>query len=235
MKGLQMNPLILICSEDAEFYLLFSHVLEVDGFATELAGGVEDAIRHATEREPQAVVLDCQPASAAGPRLCARLKGDLDTEALPVIALIASGAEHQQLDLLKAGIDESFLRPFAPAKLLAYLNGKLRTPLLPNGGGEGGSLMCGELKMQLGSRRVHCNGQQLHLGPLEFNLLRHLIENPGKVCSRDELVGAAWPANIHVGARTVDVHVSRLRKALSPHNVIRTIRSAGYALEEQEI
>ncbi|MGX5832534.1 response regulator transcription factor [Mesorhizobium sp. 43Arga] len=229
-----MTPLVLICSEDAEFFLIFSHVLEVDGFATELAGGVEDAIRKAAEHEPQAVVLDCQVAGAAGPRICARLKGDLQTEALPVIALIASGAEHQQLDLLKAGIDESFLRPFAPAKLLAYLGGKLRAPLLPNGG-QWGSLNCGQLKMEFGSHRVHCNGQQLHLGPLEYNMLRHLMENPGKVCSRDELVGAAWPANIHVGARTVDVHVSRLRKALSPHNVIRTIRSAGYALEEQEI
>ncbi|MGX9120936.1 response regulator transcription factor [Mesorhizobium sp. BHbsci] len=228
-----MTTLVLICSQDAEFYLFFSHVLEVDGFATELAS-TEDAVRQAAEREPQAVVLDCQPGSATGPGICARLKGGLQTDALPVIALIASGAEHQQLDLLQAGIDQTFLRPFAPAKLLAYLGGKLRTPLLPNGG-HGGSLTSGELKMQLGSRRVHCNGKQLHLGPLEFNLLRHLIENPGKVCSRDELVGAAWPANIHVGARTVDVHISRLRKALSPHNLIRTVRSAGYALEEQEI
>ncbi|MGX9148122.1 winged helix-turn-helix domain-containing protein [Mesorhizobium sp. 128a] len=229
-----MKPLVLICSQDAEFYLFFSHVLEADGFATELAGGMDDAIRQATERNPQAVLLDCQPANAAGPGICARLKGELQTDALPVIALIASGAEHQQLDLLKAGIDESFLRPFAPAKLLGYLGGKLRTPLLSNGG-NAGSLTCGQLKMEFGSHRVHCNGQQLHLGPLEYNMLRHLMENPGKVCSRHELVSAAWPANIHVGARTVDVHVSRLRKALSPHNVIRTIRSAGYALEEQEI
>ncbi|MEI9414189.1 response regulator transcription factor [Mesorhizobium sp. Cs1321R2N1] len=229
-----MKPLILICSQDAEFYLFFSHVLEVDGFETVLAGGVEDAIRHATECGPQAVVLDCQPVTATGPGICARLKGELQINALPVIALIASGAEHQQLDLLKAGIDESFLRPFAPAKLLAYLDGKLRTRLLPNGGNDG-ALTCGQLNMEPRSRRVHCGGQQLRLGPLEFNMLRHLMENPGKVCSRDELVSAAWPANIYVGPRTVDVHVSRLRKALSPHNVIRTIRSAGYALEEQEI
>ncbi|MEI9426215.1 response regulator transcription factor [Mesorhizobium sp. Cs1299R1N3] len=229
-----MKPLILICSQDAEFYLFFSHVLEVDGFATVLAGGVEDAILQTTECEPQAVVLDCQPATATGPGICARLKGELQTDALPVIALIASGAEHQQLDLLKAGIDETFLRPFAPAKLLAYLDGKLRTRLTPNGGNDG-ALTCGQLNMELRSRRVHCSGQQLHLGPLEFNMLRHLMENPGKVCSRDELVSAAWPEKIYVGPRTVDVHVSRLRKALSPHNVIRTIRSGGYALEEQEI
>ncbi|KAA3447957.1 DNA-binding response regulator [Mesorhizobium sp. SARCC-RB16n] len=229
-----MKPLILICSQDVEFYLFFSHVLEVDGFATVLAGGVEDVVQQATECEPQAVVLDCQPATATGPAICARLKGELQTDALPVIALIASGAEHQQLDLLKAGIDETFLRPFAPAKLLAYLKGKLRTRLLPNGGNDE-ALTCGQLSMEPRSRRVHCSDQQLHLGPLEFNMLRHLMENPGKVCSREELVSAAWPEKIFVGPRTVDVHVSRLRKALSPHNVIRTVRSAGYALEEQEI
>ncbi|WP_027168821.1 response regulator transcription factor [Mesorhizobium sp. WSM3224] len=230
-----MKPVVLICSQDAEFYLFFSHVLEVDGFATELAS-TDNVIRHATEREPEAVVLDCQPGSATGLGICARLKGALQTDALPVIALIAAGAEHQQLELLEAGIDETFLRPFAPAKLLSYLSARLRTkPLNSNGDDDAGLLICGELKMQLGRRRVHCNGQQLHLGPLEFSLLRYLIENPGKVCSRDELVSAAWPANIHVGARTVDVHISRLRKTLSPYNVIRTIRSVGYALEEQEI
>ncbi|WP_245424659.1 winged helix-turn-helix domain-containing protein [Sinorhizobium sp. BJ1] len=89
----------------------------------------------------------------------------------------------------------------------------------------------------LASHRVCCNGQQIHLGPIEFNLLCHLIENGGKVCSRDELIGAASPDNIYVDARTVDVHIARLRKALksvSHRSVIRTIRQAGYATEEQE-
>ncbi|MGX9181655.1 winged helix-turn-helix domain-containing protein [Mesorhizobium sp. BHbdii] len=233
-----MKPLVLICSEDAEFYLFLSHILEVDGFATELAGGVEETVRQATEREPQAVVLDCQPASAVGQAICARLKGEIRTSARPVVALIAPGAaEHQHLDLLKTGIDESFVRPFAPAKLLAYLRAELGMAPLGSDGGEGGeSLIFGELEIRPASHRVRCNGHQLHLGPIEFNLLCHLIENPGKACSRDELIGAAWPANIHVGPRTVDVHISRLRRTLkkvSSENVIRTIRSAGYALEQE--
>ncbi|WP_244561393.1 response regulator transcription factor [Ensifer aridi] len=210
-----MNPLVLICSEDAEFYLLFSHILKVDGFASELVGGFEEAVRQSTDREPHAVVLDCRPASTTGPAICAKLKGELQIPAPPVVALIAPGAEEQHLNLVKAGIDESFVRPFAPAKLLTYLRAALEMSRpASHGSGDSKPLICGDLEVRLASHRVRCNGQQIHLGPIEFNLLRHLIENGGKVCSRDELIRAAWPDNIYVDARTVDVHIARLRKAL---------------------
>ncbi|WEX79294.1 response regulator transcription factor (plasmid) [Sinorhizobium numidicum] len=235
-----MKPLVLICSEDPEFYLFFSHVLEVDGFASDLADGLEEAVRQVTEREPQAVILDCQPASAVGPAVCARLKNESQTGAMPVVALIAPGAGPQHLDLLKAGIDESFLRPFAPAKLIAYLRDELAMARLGFDSDERSRpLIWGDLEMRLASHQIRCcNGQRIHLSSIEFNLLRHLIENRGKVCSRDELIEAAWPANIHVEARTVDVHISRLRRAVgsvSAHNGIRTIRSAGYTLDEGDV
>ncbi|MET3596886.1 two-component system phosphate regulon response regulator PhoB [Mesorhizobium shonense] len=227
-----MKPLILICSQDAELYLFLSHILGVDGFTSEPAGGVKEALAAADERELQAVVLDCGPASATASTICARLKREPRTGDLPVIALIAHGAENQQLDLLKAGIDQSFVRPIAPATLLDCLRTKLALPK-PNGSW----LCCGGLEMKLDAYRVRGNGQDIHLGPLEFNLLRHLLEAPGKVFSRDELIDAAWPDNIHIGARTVDVHISRIRKALkaaSPDSVIRTVRSAGYSLEKPD-
>lgn len=232
-----MKPLVMICSEDAEFYLVFGHILEAAGFASELAGGVEEAARLATEREPQAVVLDCQPSGAGGPEICARLKGDPRSRTLPIVALIAPGAEKQHLDLLKAGIDECLVRPFAPTKLLSYLRTKLSAAPLSSNDENDQLLICGDLKIRLASHKVRWSGQQLHLGPIEFNLLRYLVENRGKVCSRDELIEAAWPDSLHVDARTVDVHVSRLRKTLktvAPRNHIRTIRSAGYILEEHD-
>ncbi|MFB9985506.1 response regulator transcription factor [Mesorhizobium kowhaii] len=231
-----MKPLVLICSQDAEFYLFLSHILEVDGFTSEPAGGAKEALARADEREFQAVVLDCGPASITGSAICARLKREPRTGSLPIIALIAPGAENQHLDLLKAGIDESFVRPIAPAKLLDCLRAKLAlTKRGSNGFENGGWLSCGKLEMKLDAHRVRGNGHEIHLGPIEFNLLRLLLEAPGKVFTRDELIGAAWPANIHVGVRTVDVHMSRLRKALkeaSPGIAIRTVRSAGYSLEE---
>jgi len=226
-----MKPLVLICSKDAELYLFLSHILEADGFTSEPAGGVKEALALADERELQAVVLDCGPASATGSTICTRLKGEPRTGNLPVIALIAPGAESQHLDLLKAGIDESFVRPIAPAKLLDCLRTKLALPK------PGSWLRCGSLEMKLDAHRVRGSGQDIHLGPIEFNLLRHLLEAPGKVFSREELIDAAWPDNIHIGARTVDVHISRIRKALrtvSPGGVIRTIRAAGYSLERPD-
>ncbi|MDF2389463.1 response regulator transcription factor [Nostoc ellipsosporum NOK] len=232
-----MKPLVMICSEDAEFYLVFGHILEEAGFASELAGGVEEAVRQASERRLLAVVLDCQQPGTGGPEICARLKGEPRSCALPVAALIAPGAESQHFALLKAGIDEIFVRPFAPAKLLDYLRAKSSAAPSASHGEDDQSLNFGDLKIRLASHKVRCSGQTLHLGPIEFNLLRYLIENRGKVCSRDELIEAVWPGSLDVDARTVDVHISRLRKTLKtvwPGNVIRTIRSAGYATEEQD-
>ncbi|WP_425294885.1 response regulator transcription factor [Neomesorhizobium albiziae] len=233
-----MKPLVLICSQDAEFYLFLSHILEADGFTSEPAGGVKEALALADERELQAVVLDCGPSSATGSTICARLKHEPRTGGLLVIALIAPGAENQHLDLLKAGIDESFVRPIAPAKLLDYLRAKLALAKPGSNGIENGSwLCCGSLEMKPDARRVRGNGHEIHLGPIEFNLLRYLLEAPGKVFSRDELIRAAWPENIHIGVRTVDVHISRIRKALktaSPGSFIRTIRSAGYMIEDPD-
>ncbi|MDK1492917.1 response regulator transcription factor [Sinorhizobium sp. 7-81] len=189
----------------------------------------------ADEKELHAVVLDCGPASAIDFTICARLKKEPRTGGLPVIALIAPGAENQHLELLKAGIDESFVRPIAPAKLLDCLRTKLALPKSGSNGIENGSwICCGSLEMKLDAHRVRGNGRDIHLGPIEFNVLRHLLEAPSKVFSRDELINAAWPDNIHVGARTVHVHISRIRKALktaSPGSVIRTVRSIGYSLE----
>lgn len=231
-----MKPLVVICSEDPEFYLVFAHILEEAGFTSELAGGIEEAVQTVRERQPQAVVLDCQPVCAGGPAICARLKGDPRSSTLPIVALIAPGAENQHLGLLKAGIDECFVRPFAPAKLLASLRANLSGA--PVGSSDDDpSLICGGLKIRLASHKVRWNGQQLHLGPIEFNLLRYLVENRGKVCSREELIKATWPENLNVDERTIDVHISRLRKVLktvSSNVFIRTVRAAGYAIEEQD-
>ncbi|MER8613188.1 response regulator transcription factor [Mesorhizobium sp. M1216] len=231
-----MKPLVLICSQDAEFYLNYSHILEADRFASEQAGCAKEAFVLAEQREFHAVVLDCVPASATGATICARLKEEPRTADLPVIALIARGAEDQHLDLLKAGIDEIFVRPIDPAKLLDCLRARLALPKRgANGLENGGWLTCGGLEMKVDARRIRGNGHDIHLGLIEFNVLRLMIEAPGKVFSREELIGRAWGDNIHVEPRTVDVHISRIRKALksaSPDSDIRTVRSAGYLLEK---
>jgi two-component system, OmpR family, phosphate regulon response regulator PhoB len=231
-----MKPLIVIYSKDAEFYLVLSHILEVDGFASALAGNVEETLKLAAETQVQAVVLDCRRDNdvAAG---CARLKQDPLTSALPVVALIASGAERQHIELLKSRIDECFVRPMTPAKLLDYLQSRLVVERPDGSGAEIGNLLSyRDIEMQLDTHRVRRNGREIVLGPIEYKLLRCMLQNPEMVLSRDDLIEFAWPGNVYVGGRTVDVHISRLRKALkegSQTDIIRTVRLAGYALEDR--
>jgi two-component system phosphate regulon response regulator PhoB len=228
-----MKPLIAICSQDADVYLLLSHILEVDGFTTTLAGSIEDVLALAAEKPVQAVVLDCRPGNQLAAQ-SARLKQDARTSALPCVALVSPGAELQHIQLLRSGTDERFVRPFAPAKLLEYLRSRLAiTQTSGQGRQNSKSLMYRDLEMQIDAHRVRCAGREILLGPIEFKLLRHMLENPEKVLSREELIGVAWPSRAGVGARRVDVHISQLRKLLkqcSQRAAIRTVRLAGYAL-----
>jgi two-component system, OmpR family, phosphate regulon response regulator PhoB len=229
-----MKPLIAICSHDAEFYLMLSHVLAVDGFTSALASNIDEMFGLAVDTPVQAWLPDCRPDNPMAASV-ALLKHDPRTSGVPVIALVAPGAENQHIELLKSGIDEGFVRPLAPAKLLAYLHGRLgtgrKTGLQPDGSM---SLRYGDIEMQIDTHHVRRNGSEITLGPIEFKLLRYMLANPEKVHSREELIEAAWPGNIYVGPRTVDVHISRLRKSLkrpSGSDIIRTVRLGGYALE----
>ncbi|MCT7378250.1 response regulator transcription factor [Chelativorans salis] len=232
-----MKPLVVICSQSAEFYLILEHILRVDGFDSVLAGNLEEALRLAAETTPAAFVLDCGRNGLFGPDLCTRLKQEEVTRAIPVVGLIAPGAEDQHIALLKAGVDESLVRPVAPAKLLDYLRARLpraQQPLSALGGGD--TLVYGDLEIRPESGRVRCGGKEVQLGAIEFRLLRVLLEYPDRTFGRAELIAAAWPENIHVSARTVDVHISRLRKALrrlGRRDLIRTVRAAGYTLNDE--
>jgi two-component system phosphate regulon response regulator PhoB len=232
-----LKPLVVICSEDAEFYLILDHILGVDGFVSKLAGSADEAHRLTTEEVSHAVILDCQSDSKlSAPAVCMRLKQDPGTHAIPVVALIAAGAESQHIALLRAGVNESFMRPLAPAKLLDYLRSLLPATRSPSDTMAKHALTFGDIEMRLDSHRVHRNGKEIHLGSIEFRILRELLENPGRVFSREELISAVWPDNVHVSARTVDVHISRLRRSLlmvSERDVIRTVRSAGYSIEDE--
>jgi two-component system, OmpR family, phosphate regulon response regulator PhoB len=231
-----LKPLVLISSANADFYLLLDHILESDGFATVLAGGVEETHFLAVEKGPQAIILDCQSGTFSGAEICARLKMDPQTFGTTTVALIGPGAESQYVDLLQAGVDESFVRPMVPAKLLAFLRRKL---VNRPSGGEGaweGDLRYDDIEIDTTTRQVRRNGAGIDLGPIEFKLLRHLLEHPEQVLSRDELISAAWPANMHVRARTVDAHIVRLRrilKCLSGMEIIHTVHSVGYVLGGQ--
>jgi two-component system phosphate regulon response regulator PhoB len=234
-----VRPLILIGSTDSDYFLLLEHILEADGFDTVFGKSVEEIVHLGAECNPHAILLDSWSGSLSASTACVELKNDPRTVGISTIALIGPGAESQYVDLLKAGIDESFVRPVAPSKLLEFL----RTRTRHNGRffkkmNDDGALFYAGIELDLEMHRVKRNGIDIHLGSIEFKLLRHLMRNPERVCGRGDLVVNAWPPNIHVEPRTVNVHIGRLRKALSldgAPDLIRTVRSAGYALDGDSV
>lgn len=228
-----MKPLILIGSADTEFYLLLSYILEVEGYETVLARGTEEICFLAIEHPVKVILLDTFPGSFSAVEACSRLKKNIRTRGIVTVALIGPGAESQYLDLLKAGVDESFVRPMVPAKLLTYLRGLQAKPHPAKLGS--GILSHAGIEMDLDRHKVLCAGQDVHLSLIEFKLLWCLMSRPSQVIARDELVHAAWPHQRHVEARTLNVHIGRLRDALRRADgkvSVTTSRGLGYALGE---
>ncbi|WP_353646794.1 response regulator transcription factor [Mesorhizobium sp. WSM2239] len=233
----KVRPLILIASQDLDFYLMLDHILRADDFRTALMDGADERARFSGENI-FAIILDCRADSSFAADTYRQLKDDAAMRNILSIALLGPGAEQQHVELLKLGVDESFVRPIAPARLLLSLRAR-RSGVRPGYTSQEGRkpLVLGDLEMSLETYRVHRDGKEIHLGPIEFRLLRHLIKNPGRVFSRNELIASAWPKGVHVSPRTVDMHISRLRSSLtrvSKGDLIRTVRSAGYSLEEPE-
>jgi two-component system phosphate regulon response regulator PhoB len=228
----RMRPLILIYSQDPDFFLVFGHILAVAGFETQLIHAEQETLRIVAEQKPIAVVMDCQSDDASTATTCRRLKSDLATRNTPVAALIAPKAGMLHFDLVKAGVDESFSRPFAPERLLAWLHSKaLGTDASIETGA--GDLLHGDFRLERRTYRVFFQEAEIAMPPIEFKLLRHLMASPGTVFSREDLISAAWPEHAaDADLRSVDVHIAKLRKTLRTavgKEVIRTVRSAGYA------
>ncbi|RWD69681.1 response regulator transcription factor [Mesorhizobium sp.] len=227
-----MKPLVLISSKDPDFFLVFGHILTVAGFETRLITADKQIARAIKAAVPLAVILDCHPGDRAIAKQCVALKSSESTRATPLAGLVAPRSGKLQLDLIKAGVDEIFSRPFAPEQLLNWLHGKAG---LANSSRETGSgdLVQGDFRLEPKTYRTFFKQKEIVMPPIEFKLLRSLLARPGKVFSREELVAAAWPE--HAAAtdvRGVDVHIARLRKRLRASvgsEVIRTVRSAGYA------
>ncbi|MHC8510313.1 MAG: winged helix-turn-helix domain-containing protein [Rhodospirillales bacterium] len=163
--------------------------------------------------------------------VCRRIRRNAETRAVPVIMLTARGEEADRVRGLESGADDYVTKPFSPKELTARVRAVLRRA---NPGAVAETLSCGGVEMDLTAHRVTRAGRAVRLGPTEFRLLRALMERPGRVFSREQLLDKAWGRSVDVELRTVDVHIRRLRKALNADggdDLIRTVRSAGYALE----
>jgi two-component system phosphate regulon response regulator PhoB len=227
-----MKPLILVVEDEAALVEMLRYNLEAEGFRTAAAPNGEEGRLLIEELTPDLILLDWMLPELSGLELCRRIRRNPKTAAIPVILLTARGEEADRIRGLDTGADDYVTKPFSPSELIARIRAVLRR-LRPAFGQE--RLESGEVAMDLAAHRVTRAGRPVSLGPTEFRLLRFLLEHPGRVFSREELLDAVWGREISVEPRTVDAHIQRLRKAINADNepdIIRTVREAGYALRE---
>jgi two-component system, OmpR family, phosphate regulon response regulator PhoB len=231
---MKQAPLVLVVEDEAALVTLLRYNLEREGFRVAEARDGEEAMLQIAEQMPDLVVLDWMLPLMSGIEVCRQLRRLPETRRLPIVMLTARGEEGDKLRGLDAGADDYVTKPFSPSELIARLRAVMRRSR-PERDGE--TLQYKDLVMDLASHRVRRNGREVHLGPTEFRLLRHLLENQGRVFSREQLLDMVWGRDVYVEPRTVDVHIRRLRKAINADvetDLIRTVRAAGYALDLAE-
>lgn len=222
---------VLIVEDEESISTLLDYNLSREEFETRIAVDGEDALLKTQEFHPDIMILDWMLPKVSGIEVCRRLRQNPDTRNLPVIMLTARSEESDRIRGLETGADDYLTKPFSTAELIARVKAVLRRirPALVEDVVEHG-----DLKVDRTAHRVWRGDQEIHLGPTEFRLLDHLIQHPGRVFSREQLLNAVWGSDVFVEVRTVDVHVGRLRKALTKFNhddPIRTVRAAGYSLD----
>ena len=229
------KPTILLVEDEAPLLTLMRYNLEKQGFRVEEATDGQEALLRVSENKPDLVLLDWMLPTLSGIEVCRQIRRRPATRDLPVIMVTARTEDQDAVRALDIGADDYITKPFAVEALLARIRALLRrSGSVPTKG----TLTFLDLSMDQDAHRVVRNGRALHLGPTEYRLLEFFLMHPGRVFSREQLLDAVWGRDIHVEPRTVDVHIRRLRKAINAENevdIIRTVRSAGYALDLEEI
>ena len=226
------SPRILIVEDEEPLSLLLRYNLEAEGYEVQSADRGDDAELMLKEHIPDLVLLDWMLPGLSGIELCRRLRQRTDTKTLPIILLTARGEEDERVRGLATGADDYIVKPFSVPELLARVRALLRRAA-PNRVAT--TLEAGDLMLDRVSHRVRRGSRDLHLGPTEFRLLEFLMERPGRVFSRAQLLDHVWGMDSEIDERTVDVHVGRLRKAINKpreRDPVRTIRGAGYSFDE---
>ena len=225
------TPTIVVAEDEDALATLLQYNLEKEGYRVILAGDGEEALIVIDEAKPDLLLLDWMLPKVSGIEVCRRLRQKQESRNLPILMLTARGEETDRIRGLDTGADDYVVKPFSMTELLARIRAVLRR-IRP--GLADDRLSHGDILVDRVAHRVKRDGREVHLGPTEFRLLDHLIQHPGRVFSREQLLDAVWGSDVYVEARTVDVHIGRLRKALNSGrqvDPIRTVRSAGYSLD----
>ena len=225
-----MTTIFSIEDEEALVSLL-EYNIKASGFKFEHSTNGYDAMMKLQKSNPDLILLDWMLPDIAGTEVCKFVRSNKDLKNTPIIMLTAKGEEQDLLSGFEMGCDDYITKPFSPAELIARIKALLRRS---SDDSKEMILSYGNIKLDTGSHRVYCCDQEAKLGPREYRILEFLMKNPGRVYSRQQILDNVWGTNVYVTDRTIDVHIRRLRKALSNTEeckVIRTIRSSGYSLD----
>lgn len=227
------NTKVLVVEDEEALATLLEYNLRRENFDVALAGDGEEALIKIEEFQPDIVILDWMLPRLSGIEVCRQIRSRPETKNLPVIMLTARSEEADRIRGLETGADDYLTKPFSTNELIARVRAVLRRirPALVQE-----EVKVGDIRVDRSAHRVWRGDAEIHLGPTEFRLLDHLIQHPGRVFSREQLLNAVWGPDVYVEVRTVDVHIGRLRKALNKAgegDPIRTVRSAGYSLNPE--
>ncbi len=231
VEGAGNRPTILVVEDEAPLLTLLRYNLERQGFRVEEATDGQEALLRVAEGRPDLILLDWMLPALSGLEVCRQLRRRPGTRDLPIIMVTARTEDQDAVRALDTGADDYIAKPFAIEALMARIRALLRRS---GASPARGVLSWRELSMDQDAHRVTRGGRTLHLGPTEYRMLEFLMQHPGRVFSREQLLDSVWGRDIHVEPRTVDVHIRRLRKAVNgdgEEDIIRTVRSAGYALD----
>ena len=225
-----MKPFIVIAEDETSVSELLRYNLEAEGYETAIANDGDEAMLLLDERIPDLMLLDWMLPKISGIEICRRVRTRQETANLPIIMLTARTEEADRIRGLETGADDYVTKPFSTNELMARVKAVLRRirPALMDD-----KIRVGDIQIDRTTHSVMRDGKDIHLGPTEFRLLEYFAQHPGRVFSREQLLDGVWGSDVYVEARTVDVHIGRLRKALISQggdNPIRTVRSAGYSL-----
>jgi two-component system, OmpR family, phosphate regulon response regulator PhoB len=225
-----LAPHVLLVEDEPAQREMLAYNLEAEGFRVSQAASGDEGLSSLREDPPDVVVLDWMLPGVSGIEICRRIRLRPETRGLPVIMLSARSEEVDRVRGLEMGADDYVIKPYAVAELLARVRAQLRR-VRPSAMGQ--VLEFGDIALDAETHRVTRGESLVKLGPTEFRLLAVLMEKPGRVWSREQLLDRVWGRDVYVDTRTVDVHVGRLRKALMAHggdDPLRTVRGAGYSL-----
>ncbi|GGC10223.1 DNA-binding response regulator [Marivita lacus] len=225
-----VQPTVLVVEDEPAQREVLGYNLEAEGFRVAKAENGEEALLLVDEEQPDIIVLDWMLPNVSGIEVCRQLKTRADTRNVPIIMLSARSEEVDRVRGLETGADDYVIKPYSVVELMARVRAQLRRT---RPGAAGLRLEFDDIILDSETHRVTRNGAEVKLGPTEFRLLSTLMEKPGRVWSREQLLDRVWGRDIYVDTRTVDVHIGRLRKSLTMAGGIdplRTVRGAGYAL-----